>query len=291
MKVAVVGANGQLGSDVVDLFRQNNHDVAALTHADIEIKDLESVQSNLAKEQPEVVINTAAYHNVEKCETELHNAFAGNALGAKNMAEASANQGFYLIHISTDYVFDGGKRSPYVETDLPLPLNAYANTKLAGDYFVRAIASNSLVMRTCGLYGKNPCRAKGGNNFVELMLKLAQTRDEVRVVENEVLTPTSTREVANQILALSQNPVYGLCHATAEGYCSWFEFAKAIFDIMNWDINLNVAAPEEFPSPVNRPEYSVLENNFLKEKGINQFRHWQEGLSDYLLKERALETS
>lgn len=286
MKVAVIGANGQLGSDVSDVFQKAKHEVAGLTHEDIEIKDPDSVKSALAKEQPEVVVNTGAYHNVEKCETDLHDAFAGNALGAKNMAEASAEQGFYLIHISTDYVFDGAKNAPYVEDDLPLPLNAYANTKLSGEYFVQAIANNSLVMRTCGLYGKNPCRAKGGNNFVELMLKLAQSRDEVRVVENEVLTPTSTREVANQILAVTQKPVYGLCHATAEGYCSWFEFAKAIFDIMDWNINLNVAAPEEFPSPVNRPEYSVLENRLLKEKGLNQFRHWQEGLRDYLLKER-----
>lgn len=290
MKIAVIGANGQLGSDVADVFKQEDHSVAALTHDDIEIKDIDSVKKALNRERPDVVVNTAAYHNVEKCESELHDAFAGNALGAKNMAEASAEQGFYLVHISTDYVFDGLKEAPYLESDLPLPLNAYANTKLSGEHFVRAIADNAVVLRTCGLYGKNPCRAKGGNNFVELMLKLAQTRDEVRVVENEVLTPTSTREVANQILAISQKPVYGLCHATAEGYCSWFEFAKAIFDIMEWDINLNVAAPEEFPSAVNRPEYSVLENQVLKDKDLNSFRHWQEGLRDYLLKERAAAT-
>lgn len=286
MKVAVIGANGQLGSDVTEIFRENRDEVAALTHQDIEILDLTSVQNALKEVKPDIVVNTAAYHNVEKCETELHDAFAGNALGAKNLAEVAAEQGFYLVHISTDYVFDGAKQVPYEEDDLPMPLNAYANTKLSGEYFVRAIADNSLVMRTCGLYGKNPCRAKGGNNFVELMLKLAQTRNEVRVVQNEVLTPTSTKEVARQILALSKEQPKGLCHATAEGYCSWFDFAKAIFDIMEWDINLNVADPSEFPANVNRPTFSVLENKFLKDRGLNTFGHWQDGLKEYLLKER-----
>lgn len=289
MKVVVIGADGQLGSEVHQVLSERGIDVTALTHAEIEITDPDNVQQVLQSYSPDVVVNTAAYHNVEQCEYQLHQAFSGNALGAKHVAEAAEALGFYLIHASTDYVFDGAKQAPYVETDVPAPLNAYANTKLSGEHFVLAGTSSAAVMRICGLYGRNPCRAKGGTNFVELMLKLAQTRDEVRVVQNEVLTPTSANAVAQQISAMIDQPVYGICHATAEGYCSWFEFASAIFRIMDWDVNLNVAAPEEFPSPVNRPEYSVLENQKLKAHGINTFAHWEEGLRHYLLYERTPE--
>ncbi len=286
MKVVLIGANGQLGTEIHHVLSGRDLNLVSLTHQDIEITDPENVQEVLARQKPDAVINTAAYHNVEQCEYQLQDAFNGNALGAKNLAEAAENHGFYLIHISTDYVFDGDKKAPYLETDTPLPLNAYANTKLAGEYFVQASTSNAVVLRTCGIYGRVPCRAKGGKNFVELMLQLAQTRDEVRVVENEVLTPTSARAVGHQISALLDNPVYGISHATAEGYCSWYQFAEAIFRIMDWDVNLNVAAPEEFPSAVNRPEYSVLENQKLKTHKLNTFEHWEEGLRHYLLTER-----
>ena len=286
MKVVLIGANGQLGTEIQYVLNQANVNLVGLTHSDIEITDHENVHQVLDRHMPDVVVNTAAYHNVEQCEYQLHDAFSGNALGAKNLAEAAEQLGFYLIHISTDYVFDGAKRAPYVETDVPKPLNAYANTKLSGEHFVQASTSNALVLRTCGIYGRVPCRAKGGNNFVELMLKLAQTRDEVRVVENEVLTPTSARAVGHQVSALLDHPVYGIAHGTAEGYCSWYQFAEAIFRIMDWDVNLNVAAPEEFPSPVKRPEYSVLENGVLKSADINTFEHWEEGLRHYLLHER-----
>jgi len=285
MKVAVIGANGQLGSDVAGIFRENGDEVAALTHQDIEILEPASVEEALVREKPDMVINTAAYHNVEQCEYTLHDAFAGNALGAKHLAEAAVKLGFYLIHISTDYVFAGNHTTPYVESDLPSPLNAYANTKLSGEHFVRSIAEHALVIRTCGLYGRKPCRAKGGNNFVELMLHFARSKSEVRVVDNEVLTPTSTMEVARQILALSRKPLYGLCHATAEGHCSWYEFADRIYRIMKWDVNLNVAAPGEFPTAVRRPAYSVLENQLLKANGLNTFQHWEAGLRHYLLSE------
>ncbi len=287
MQIAVIGANGQLGSDLAEIFREEGLEVAGLTHSDIEIKSRESVQETLKSLNPDLIINTAGNFNVEKCETEVPDAFLGNAIGAKHVAEAAAEIGSYLIHISTDYVFDGAKKAPYTEADLPMPLNVYANSKLSGEYFVRAIAPKSLIMRTCGLYGKNPCRAKGGRNFVETMLNLAKTKDALRVVDHEVLTPTFTKEVAYQILAISKDPVYGLCHATAEGECSWYEFAKAIFTIMDWDINLNKAAPDEFPTSVNRPAYSVLSNKVLQDQGLNTFRHWKEGLRDYLLKERA----
>jgi len=286
MKVAVIGANGQLGHDSIQEIEISGLTAIPLVHADIEITDKPSVLNALETAQADIVINTAAFHNVEKCETEPENAFLGNAWGAKNLAEASNELGFYLIHISTDYVFDGSKKAPYLESDLPLPLNVYANTKLSGEHFIQSIAKKYIILRTCGLYGTEKCRAKGGVNFTELMLKLAAERDELRVVDDEILTPTSTREVARQMVALFEKQPVGLAHATAEGECSWYEFAKTIFEIAEVKTNLNIAAPGEFPTKVNRPSYSVLENGFLKEHGVNVLKHWKEGLEEYLLKER-----
>ncbi len=179
-----------------------------------------------------------------------------------------------LLHVSTDYVFDGSKGSPYLEEDNPRPLNAYGITKLAGEHFVGATTAKHFVIRTSGLYGKSPCRAKGGLNFIELMLKLAKERGEVRVVDNEVVSPTSTAELAQQMVQLSRSDCYGLYHATAEGSCSWYEFAREIFAITDTPVRLKVAAPDEFPAKVARPKYSVLENRALKSHGLNAFKPW-----------------
>jgi dTDP-4-dehydrorhamnose reductase len=200
----------------------------------------------------------------------------------RNVAGVARDLGAALIHVSTDYVFDGSKESPYEETDCPRPLNVYGNTKLAGEYFVRCILEQHFVVRTSGLYGKAPCRAKGGRNFVDLMLKLAKERGEVRVVDSEWVTPTSTRELARQIVVLSRSDAYGLYHATPEGACSWYEFAREIFAMTGIPVSLKVAGANEFPAKVPRPRYSVLENRALKLRGLNTFGTWQDGLREYL---------
>ena len=282
MKVAVIGANGQLGSDLVAAFSGNGDAVRGLTHSDVEISDLQSVSQALKDFQPQVIVNTAAMHHVENCESEPEKAFAVNALGPRNLAIVARDLGAVLMHVSTDYVFDGGKGSPYVEEDNPRPLNAYGITKLAGEHFVRATTEKHFVIRTSGLYGKSPCRAKGGLNFIELMLKLAKERGEVRVVDSEVVTPTSTAELAQQMVQLSRSDCYGLYHATAEGSCSWYEFAREIFGVTDTAVRLKVAAPGEFPAKVARPKYSVLENRALKSRGLNMFRPWQDALHKYL---------
>ena len=282
MKIAVIGANGQLGSDLVVAFSENGDAVCGLTHADIEISDLPSVSNALEDIRPQVIVNTAAMHHVENCEREPAKAFAVNALGPRNLALVARDLGAVLLHVSTDYVFDGSKGSPYLEEDNPLPLNAYGITKLAGEHFVRATTEKQFVIRTSGLYGKSPCRAKGGLNFIELMLKLAKERGEVRVVDNEVVTPTSTEELAQQLVLLSRSDCYGLYHATAEGSCSWHEFAREIFAITDTPVRLKVAAPDEFPAKVARPKYSVLENRALKSRGLNAFKPWQDALHKYL---------
>jgi dTDP-4-dehydrorhamnose reductase len=282
MKIAVIGANGQLGSDLVAAFSENSDAVWGLTHSDVELSDLHSVSHALEGNRPEVIVNTAAMHHVENCEREPEKAFAVNALGPRNLAIVARDLGAVLMHVSTDYVFDGSKGSPYLEGDNPEPLNAYGITKLAGEHFVRATTARHFVIRTSGLYGKSPCRAKGGLNFIELMLKLAKERGEVRVVDSEVVTPTSTAELAQQMVQLSHSNCYGLYHATAEGSCSWYEFAREIFAITDTPVRLKVAAPDEFPAKVARPKYSVLENRALKTRGLNAFKPWQDALHKYL---------
>jgi len=284
MKVAVIGANGQLGTDVVRAFADNGDEVCGLTHADLEVANIESVSACLRPMHPDVIVNTAAMHHVENCESEPEKAYAVNALGPRNLARIARELGAVLMHVSTDYVFDGSKGSPYVEEDAPRPLSAYGITKLAGEHFVRCTTERHFVIRSSGLYGKSPCRAKGGLNFIELMLKLARERGEVRVVDGEVVSPTSTEELARQMVVLSRSECYGLYHATAEGSCSWYEYAREIFTMTNTRVTLKVAAPDEFPAKVPRPKYSVLENRALKIRGFNMFEPWQNALHKYLQK-------
>jgi dTDP-4-dehydrorhamnose reductase len=282
MKIAVIGANGQLGTDVTNAFRANLDEVVGLSHSDIELSNIDSIASCLRELHPQTIVNTAAMHHVEKCEIEPEKAFAVNALGARNLSSVVRDIGAVLIHVSTDYVFDGAKGSPYEEFDAPRPLNVYGNTKLAGEYFVRSTVEKHFVLRTSAIYGHSPCRAKGGLNFIELMLKLAKERGEVRVVDSEFVSPTSTAELARQMVQLNHCDAYGLYHATAEGSCSWYEFAREVFAATGTKVILNAAGPADFPAKVARPKYSVLENRGLKEGGLNVFRPWQEGVREYL---------
>lgn len=282
MRVAVLGANGQLGSDVCAAFRRNGDQVLALTHSDLEVTSASTVEAVLSDTTPEFIVNTAAMHHVEKCEVDPIGAFHANAIGAKHVAEWANGADATVAYVSTDYVFDGKKGSPYLEIDVAAPLNAYGISKLAGEHFTAAIAAKYFVLRVSAIYGHQPCRAKGGLNFVELMLKLCHERDELRVVDDEFVTPTPTVQIAEQIVALSRSRHYGLYHGTAEGSCSWFEFAREIFRATGTRIRLERARPGEFPAKVPRPKYSVLENQALKAIQLNLFTDWRDGLDGYL---------
>jgi dTDP-4-dehydrorhamnose reductase len=282
MNIAVIGAEGQVGRDACDEFERQGDAVHRLTHEQIEIASPESVVSVLTQIQPDVVVNTAAFHQVEHCELDPAKAFAINACGPRNVAAAAASLGALVIHLSTDYVFDGGQGHPYRETDPPQPLNVYGNSKLAGEHFVRSVSPRHFVLRTSALYGKHPCRAKKGLNFVELMRKLAREGKDIKVVDSGFVTPTATADLAKQIVRLSRCDAFGLYHATAEGSCSWYEFAREIFALTGTRASLQVASPSDFPSKVRRPGYSVLENAGLKAIGMNVFRPWQDGLKEYL---------
>ena len=289
MKIAVIGANGQLGADVVSVFERRGDAVAGLCHTDIELSSMESVRICLGAQPFDCVINTAAMHHVENCEQDPARAFAVNAVGARNLALVTRETGAVLVHVSTDYVFDGAKREPYVEGDAALPLNVYGNSKLAGEYFVRSLNPRHFVLRTSALYGEHACRAKGGRNFVELMLHLGRERGRVKVVNDEFVSPTPTADVARQIAALADHEAFGLYHATAEGSCTWYEFALEIFAAAGLKVEVQVAAPGDFPAKVPRPSYSVLANQRLRDAGLNVFRPWQAGLAEYLSQKVSLE--
>jgi dTDP-4-dehydrorhamnose reductase len=282
MRVAVIGGNGQLGSDVCRIYRQSGHDVRSLTHADIDVTNELSVEVALESLHPELIVNAAAMHHVERCESDPATAFSVNAIGARNVARFAAHTGACLAHVSTDYVFDGNKRDAYLETDLPIPRSVYGTTKLAGEHFIRAIAASHFIVRVSAIYGTSPCRGKSGLNFVERMLNLASDGAAIKVVGDEFITPTPTEQIAQQLLILTQTQKYGLYHATCEGSCSWYDFARAIFDSAGVKANLEMAAPGEFPVRVERPKYSVLENFALKREGLNIFTDWRTGLVRFM---------
>ncbi len=283
MKIALTGADGQLGSDISSVLKNDGFDVAPLTIKDVDIADRDSIRSvintNLA---PDMVINTAAFHHVEVCEKDPIKSFKVNGLGAANLAYACSKLQIPLLHISTDYVFDGTKKKPYMESDIPNPLNVYANSKLSGEYLVSSILKKFYILRLSGIYGKNICMDKG-YNFVDKILKIGEEKGEVKVVDDEILTPTFTEEISTQIVhMIKENAEYGLYHVSAEGECSWYEFAKEIFRIKDNGVKVNKAAPGEFSGGVKRPDYSVLENKHLKDQELNIMTHWKSGLKKYI---------
>lgn len=280
MKIIIIGANGQLGTDLVEQFSVK-HEVIPLIQEDIEISDPQSVQKVLGQHQPEVVINTAAYHKVDDCENNPVKSFEINGLGAKYLATSCRELNAKLIHISTDYIFDGKQSIPYIEDDLPNPLNVYANTKLAGEYFVQQETDNYIIARVSGIYGKTRCMAKG-NNFINTMLRLYREGKHLKVVTDEIVTPTWTVEISRQIAVMIEKDLRGLFHMTQEGACSWHEFASAIFEILDMNIEIEKATVKSFPAPIKRPHYSVLENKALKAADCNIMKNWKDALTEFL---------
>lgn len=283
--VVVIGAYGQLGTDVCKVFSDVELRKVDLDGDDIrlDIRNHEDLRKLIVDDlRPSLVVNTAAALNVPRCEIEIEEAFDLNATAVFHLAHACRDAGARLVHISTDYVFGWGGKRPYVETDPPAPLNIYGTSKLAGEYILAAESEDYLVARTSAIYGQAPCRAKGGMSFVDLMLHLASTRDEVKVVTDEIVSPTYTYALAKQIRHAAENAEPGVYHMTCNDECSWHEFAKAIFEETNTKVRLLEATNEDFPSPVKRPDYSVLENKHLQDQGLDIMPNWRDGLRAYL---------
>jgi dTDP-4-dehydrorhamnose reductase len=279
MRIAVIGADGQLGSDLLKALRGD--DVIPLYYPDFDIAEPAGFRRTLRDIKPETVINTAAFNRVDECEAEPWPPFRLNALAVRELSLAARELGFCLVHFSTDYVFDGRKGSAYTEDDAPNPLSVYGVSKLAGEYFVRALLDRFFLVRTCGLYGVAGSKEKG-YNFVDRIISLAGEGGTVRVVNDQWVTPTSTAELAERLAALIRTNRFGLYHLTNEGACTWFEFAREIFSLLGLESRLEPVDSRSVDAKAQRPSYSVLENKRAKEIGLPDFSPWQEALRDYL---------
>lgn len=279
MRIVIIGANGQLGHDVHAHLSQDFDDLIPLTHAEIQIEN-EACIEQIEVMKPDVVINTAAMHNVMACELDPAKAFLVNAMGSRNLARAAKRINAYLMHVSTDYVFNGDKFDKYVEADVPKPLNVYGVSKLAGEHFIQAEGGRHAILRVSGLYGSSPCRAKNSLNFVQTMLKLADEGKTIDVVTNEFTAPTYTKHIAYQMAVLLFKQPEGLFHCAAHGGLSWYDFAHAIFEIAGLQPDLRRVPAKH--NGVKRPRYSIMDNAHLREIGYDMMVEWRTGLSHYM---------
>lgn len=281
MQILIIGADGQLGTDLCKVIPKEER--VPLTIRNIDVTNREQTFAVIKKFSPQIVINTAAYHRVDDCEDHEMEAFAVNAVGAKHVAEACREIDAALVYISTDYVFDGEKGTPYAETDPPNPQSVYAISKLAGEQCVKCILEKYFIVRSSGLYGVAGCLGKGGGNFVENMIKRAETQPELKVVTDEVLSPTYTLDLAKKIYELVKTNKYGLYHIVNQGECSWHDFAVKIFELLGKKVKINPITSAEFETKAKRPRYSVLRSAGLAELGSDNLRDWQEALRAYLI--------
>ncbi|MCD6101409.1 MAG: dTDP-4-dehydrorhamnose reductase [Candidatus Marinimicrobia bacterium] len=277
MKVAIIGANGQLGTDLVEVFGE---EAIPLTHKDLDVTDFESLKI-LKDLKPDVIINTAAYVRVDDAELYPEKAFQVNGIGALNVAKIANEIDAINVYISTDYVFDGTKGEPYTENDVPNPINVYSVSKYAGEIITRNYSSRHYIIRVASLYGKAGASGKGGN-FVEFMVQKAKRGEEIRVVSDQFMSPTYTKDVARTLRKfLELKPEFGVYHMVNEGFCSWYEFTREIFEILGWNVEVKPIKSSELKRLAKRPQFSALKNKKLEKLGL-KMRHWREALGEYL---------
>lgn len=273
-KILVTGCNGQLGRAINKEYAKDSVELINTDVDELDITDVEKVLAFAEENKPDVIINCAAHTNVNACESQWDLAYKINAIGPRNLAIAAKKLGAKLIHVSTDYVFDGTATEPYNEFSPVAPLGAYGKTKLAGEEFVRQFADRFFIIRTAWLYGD-------GKNFVKTMLELGQEKGEVSVVKDQVGSPTSAKELAKMIHVLEPTDNYGVFHGTCEGYCSWADFAEKIFEYGGVNAKVNHITTDEFPTPAKRPAYSVLDNYMLRLTTDFTFKDWEGALKEY----------
>lgn len=275
MKVLITGSNGMLGHDLIDVL-DGKHELIKTTSKSLDITDKDKVKDYIVNENPDIVINSAAYTDVDGCETNEEIAYKVNGEGVKNLALACKVVDCPLVHISTDYVFNGENTKPWMEDDEVGPISIYGKSKLQGEEAIESILDKFFIIRTSWLYGIN------GGNFPKTMLELAKTHDTLTVVTDEIGTPTYTLDLAQAIAELIETEYYGVYHITNSDYCSWFDFAKYIFEVKNIDVNVVPVTAEEFARPASRPHYSVLNNSHWIKNGFKPLRSYKEAIKDYL---------
>jgi len=281
MKYFVAGARGMLASDLIPMLEKKG-DVICGCRPGFDITDPDKVNKSLKAYMPDIVINCAAYTAVDKAESDKEAAFGINEKGAENLARACRETGAKLVHVSTDFVFDGKSNQPYTEDDTTNPAGVYGASKLAGEISIKDAADDYLIVRTSWLYGKK------GNNFVKTILRLASEREELGIVYDQTGTPTYTKDLAEGIINLIENKASGIYHFSNEGVCSWYDFAHEIIDIAEKrgeKFKLKKLRPiltEDYPAPAKRPAYSVLDKAKYKEATSREVPHWRDGLKRYL---------
>ena len=275
-RVMITGANGQLGRAVnLQYADSGEYELINTDVGELDITNIDKVMTFVREVKPYAIINCAAYTAVDACEKEEDLAFRINAIGPRNLSIAATETGAKMMHVSTDYVFDGNGTRPYRETDPTGPQGAYGRTKLAGEDFVREFSDRHFIVRTAWLYGD-------GKNFVKTMLRLAEEHREVGVVKDQYGTPTSAAELAKAIKYLLPTENYGLFHGTCEGSCSWADFASEIFRLAGKNTKVNYITTEEFASPTKRPAYSILDNYMLRLTTDFTFAPWQDAIAEYM---------
>jgi dTDP-4-dehydrorhamnose reductase len=280
VKLLVTGAAGMLGHDVMLAAGNAGHEVAGFGRAELDVTKPEALERRFELERPDVVVNCAAWTDVDGAETAEEAAFAINGKGAGNVAAAASEIEARVVHVSTDYVFDGAKGAPYVESDQPAPPSAYGRTKLAGEEAVAAANKRHFIVRSAGLFGI------GGRNFVDTMLRLSEAQNEVTVVRDQVGSPTYTWHLAYGIVRLIEGIEYGIHHMAAAGQCSWYEFAREIFEQAKVECRVFSITTEEFGAAAPRPAFSALVSQ--REHAI-RLPSWQDGLAGYLAQRKAQE--
>lgn len=268
MKILVTGANGMLGQDLCPILEDNGYEVIETDIHNLDVTNIETCENFISLEKPDFVIHCAAYTNVDKAEKDIESAELINVIGTQNIAKICQKNKITLVYISTDYVFDGTKKEPYIPEDKPNPINHYGLTKLKGEKNVKKYCDKYYIIRTSWLYGHY------GKNFVETMLSLVH-KEELKVVNDQIGCPTWTVDLANGIVEIIKNCDFGTYHVCGEGETSWYEFAKEIFSQENLNVNTKPCSTEEYPSIANRPKYSALKNNKL-------CRNWKIALKNYL---------
>lgn len=274
MRIAVTGAGGMLGQDLCRVLG-TRHEVYPLRRGDLDITDPDAVTETLGRIAPQVVVHAAGWTDVDGCERDPDRAFRVNALGSRYVALGAASAGAALLYLSTDYVFDGAKKEPYTEWDPPAPLSVYGASKLAGEREVRALCPRHWIVRTSWLFGP-------GRNFVATILAQARRDAPLRVVDDQVGSPTYTEDLAAGLAALLEAPRFGIYHLTNGGHCSWFEFATAIVRAVGLRVPVEPIPSTALARPAPRPPYSVLRNACWELEGRPPLRPWPEALSAYL---------
>ncbi len=283
MKVVVIGASGQLGSDLMKAFEAEAP--IGVDHRMVDIEAPAAVAKMLQHYEPDLVINTAAYHNVEACETYPERAFAVNALSVDRLALQCASAGSAFAHISTDYVFDGNAAVPYAESVVPNPINAYGISKVAGELLVKRGLERYFIFRTSGLYGIRGSSSKG-YTFIERILAQAAEGRELRVVTDITFSPSYTRHVADAIRAIVASGAYGTYHVTNAGACTWHAFAVEILDQAGITADVAETVSSAFPSLARRPAYSALQAAGMERLGLPALPPWKDGIRAYLAERR-----